>query len=156
MKLQQFLFRYDTSFHQQLEPKHGLIEFLFHDAHFRGELRIGTCARSFAEIRSDTRAGAQHLSAYYLSGRTFRQSTEQPDHPKCKLLRPIAQPFHAHGNASFSFPLSAFRFQLSRHPCASRTATIAVRISSHVFGFFITALGNMQPSQQRCFTLRVT
>ena len=36
----------------------------------------------------------------------------------------------------------------SVHPCASRTAIIARRMSFHVSRFIITALGNMQPSQQ--------
>jgi hypothetical protein len=44
----------------------------------------------------------------------------------------------------------------SRHPCASRTWTIARRISFHVPGSIITALGNMQPSQQMWRRLRVS
>src|ERR1044071_1469381 len=36
----------------------------------------------------------------------------------------------------------------SRQPCASRTAIMAERISFQVCCFFITSLGNMQPSQQ--------
>ena len=35
-------------------------------------------------------------------------------------------------------------------PWASRTAIIAARMSFQVCGFIITALGNMQPSQQMC------
>ena len=36
----------------------------------------------------------------------------------------------------------------SAQPWASRTATIAARMSFQVWGFIMTALGNMQPSQQ--------
>ena len=36
------------------------------------------------------------------------------------------------------------------HPCALRTAIIARRTSFQVCGSSITALGNMQPSQQMC------
>ena len=36
----------------------------------------------------------------------------------------------------------------SVQPCASRTAIIAARMSFQVLGFVMTALGNMQPSQQ--------
>ena len=47
-------------------------------------------------------------------------------------------------------PHSAFRFPLwpQFHPCASRTRTIAPRMSFQVSCFSITAFGNMQPSQQ--------
>ena len=43
----------------------------------------------------------------------------------------------------------------SLHPCASRTAIIAARMSFHVCGFIITSLGNMQPSQQMCWNFFV-
>src|ERR1035441_6760381 len=36
----------------------------------------------------------------------------------------------------------------SRHPCASRTAIIAPRMPFPISCFIMTALGNMQPSQQ--------
>ena len=39
-------------------------------------------------------------------------------------------------------------FVYSFQPCASRTATIAARMSFHVRGFISVSLGNMQPSQQ--------
>ena len=44
----------------------------------------------------------------------------------------------------------------SVQPCASRTAIIVARMSFQVCGFIITALGNMQPSQQMCRNVLVS
>jgi len=58
--------------------------------------------------------------------------------------------------AGFAFLIAIARAGLgaaglsSPQPCASRTDTMAARMSFHVSCFIITALGNMQPSQQIC------
>jgi hypothetical protein len=52
------------------------------------------------------------------------------------------------GLNSMGSPSMVGRLSPSFHPCLSRTEIIARRISFHVLGSAIVALGNMQPSQQ--------
>ncbi len=52
--------------------------------------------------------------------------------------------------------LCFFRHSPSCHPCAARTATIVRKIVFHVSRRIITALGNIQPSQQMCLIRRVS
>src|SRR5437899_12969254 len=44
----------------------------------------------------------------------------------------------------------------SFHPCLSRTAIIAARMSFQVCCFIITSFGNMQPSQHMCMNALVS
>ena len=63
------------------------------------------------------------------------------------FLAGLDEAFMDLSSARIRFGVAVFSLS-SRQPWASRTAIMARRISFQVFCFIITALGNMQPSQQ--------